>query len=69
MTAPRLSPERRRALKLLASSLYGVNEELLVCGHGFRRWVLASLVRRRLAAAEHKEWWLAAGRSRLYGSA
>jgi len=34
---PRLTPERRRALKLLASSRHRVNEELLVRGHGFSR--------------------------------
>jgi hypothetical protein len=51
---PRLSPERRRALKLLASGRHGVNEELLVRGHGFSRAVLASLVLRGLAAAEHE---------------
>jgi hypothetical protein len=51
---PRLTPKRRRALKLLASSRHGVNEELLVRGHGFSRGVLASLVLRGLAAAEHE---------------
>jgi hypothetical protein len=51
---PRLTPERRRALKLLASSRHGVNEELLVRGHGFSRGVLAGLVLRGLAAAEHE---------------
>src|SRR5262249_12855864 len=54
MTVTRLSAEQRRALKLLASSRHGVNEELLVRGHGLSRGGLASLVRRRLAAAEHE---------------
>ncbi len=53
MTVTRLSAEQRRALKLLASSGHGANEELLVRGHGLSRGVLASLVRRGLAAAEH----------------
>jgi hypothetical protein len=47
-----VSAEQRRALKLLASSRHGVNEELLVRGHGLSRGVLASLGRRGLAAAE-----------------
>jgi len=59
---PRLTPERRRALKLLASSRHGVNEELLVRGHGFSRGVLAGLVLRGLAAAEH-EMMIAGGKA------
>jgi hypothetical protein len=54
MTVARLSAEQRRALTLLASSRHGVNEELLVRGHGFGRGVLASLVRRGLAATERE---------------
>jgi hypothetical protein len=54
MTVTRASAEQRRALALLASSRHGVNEELLVRGHGFSRGVLASLVRCGLAAAEHE---------------
>ena len=54
MTGPRLTPERRRALKLLASSLEGINEELLVRGHGFRRQMLVGLVRFGLATAERE---------------
>ena len=50
----RFSPERRRALELLASSSGGVNAALLVHIHGFKRHVLAGLVRRKLAAAERK---------------
>jgi len=41
---PRPSPEQRRALELLAGSRDGVNEELLVYGHGFTRRMLAGLV-------------------------
>ncbi len=41
---PRPSPEQRRALELLAGSRDGVNEELLVYGHGFTRRMLAALV-------------------------
>ena len=52
MTSSGLSAEQRRALTLLASSHHGGNEDLLVHGHGFSRGVLASLVRRGLAAAE-----------------
>jgi hypothetical protein len=51
---PRFSAERRRALKLLASSGGGVNAALLVHIHGFKRHVLAGLVRRKLAAAERE---------------
>jgi hypothetical protein len=52
MTSPRLSPERRRALELLARDRHGVNAELLVRGHYFSRRVLAGLVRAELAAAK-----------------
>ncbi len=37
----RLNGEARRALELLASSRHGLNEELLVHGHGFHRRMLA----------------------------
>jgi hypothetical protein len=50
----RLSPERRRALELLASSSRGVNAALLIHIHGFKRHVLAGLVRRKLTAAERE---------------
>ena len=50
----RLSPERCRALELLASSSRGVNAALLVHIHGFKRHVLAGLDRRELAAAERE---------------
>ncbi len=46
---PRPSPEQCRALELLAGSRYGVNEELLVYGHGFTRRMLAGLVGTGLA--------------------
>jgi hypothetical protein len=63
MTVIRTSSEQQRALKLLAStSGHGVNEELLIRGHGFSRGVLASLVRRRLAAQE-REVAMAGGRA------
>jgi hypothetical protein len=54
MTLPRLTPERRRALKLLASSRHGLNEELLIYGHGFKRPMLVGLVRAGFAAAERE---------------
>jgi hypothetical protein len=54
MTGPRLTPERRRALELLASSPEGINEELLVHGHGFKRQMLVGLVRFGLATAERE---------------
>jgi hypothetical protein len=54
MTSSRLMPERRRALELLAKSRNGVNEELLVHGHDFKRRMLAELVRGGLAAAERE---------------
>jgi hypothetical protein len=53
MTVIRTSSEQQRALKLLASSRHGVNEELLR-GHGFSRGVLSSLVRRRLAVTQRE---------------
>jgi hypothetical protein len=52
MPVIRISMEQERALKLLASSRHGLNEELLLRGHGFSRGVLVSLVRRQLAARE-----------------
>jgi hypothetical protein len=54
MTSSRLSPEQRRALELLSGDRHGVNAELLVYGHGFKRRVLAGLVRRKLAAAKRE---------------
>jgi hypothetical protein len=54
MTGPRLTTERRRALELLASSPEGINEELLVHGHGFKRQMLVGLVRFGLATAERE---------------
>ena len=48
----RLSPSARRALLLLATSPHGANEALLVLVHGFKRQILAGLVRAGLAAAE-----------------
>jgi hypothetical protein len=54
MTLLRLSFEQRRALTVLAGSPHGANAELLVHGHGFSRGVLASLIRRGLAAAERE---------------
>jgi hypothetical protein len=54
MTIIRTSSEQQRALKLLASSRHGLNEELLVRGHGFSRGVLSSLIRRRLAVNERE---------------
>lgn len=40
MTSLSLTRERHRALRLLASSQHGANEELLVLGHGFSRRML-----------------------------
>jgi len=54
MTRRRLTPERRRMLKLLARSRHGVNEELLVHGHGFRRPTIVGLVSAGLATAERE---------------
>ena len=54
MRGPRLTPERRRMLKLLARSRHGVNEELLVHGHGFRQQTLVGLIRHGLATAERE---------------
>jgi hypothetical protein len=54
MTRPRLTPERRRMLRLLARSRHGANEELLVHGHGFRRPTIVGLVRAGLAPAERE---------------
>ena len=54
MTRPRLTLERRRMLKLLARSRHGVNEELLVHSHGFRRPTIVGLVSAGLAATERE---------------
>jgi hypothetical protein len=54
MTVIRTSSEQQRALKLLASSRHGVNEELLIRGHGFSREVLSSLIRRSLAVTQRE---------------
>jgi hypothetical protein len=62
MTVIRTSSEQQRALKLLASSHHGVNEELLLRGHGVSRGVLSSLIRRRLAATQ-REVAMAGGRA------
>jgi ribosomal protein S3AE len=62
MTSSGLSAEQHRALTLLASSCHGAHEELLVHGHAFSRDVLASLVRRRFAAAE-REVMMAGGKA------
>lgn len=59
---PHLTGERRRALKLLASSHHGVNAGLLVLVHGFERRVLAELVKAGLAAAG-REVVMAGGKS------
>jgi hypothetical protein len=41
----RLSPKARRTLVLLANNPFGVNEDLLVIGHGFSRGMTAGLIR------------------------
>ena len=50
----RLTTERRRALKLLASSPSGVTKKLLILDHGFKLLMLAALIATGLAAAEHE---------------
>jgi hypothetical protein len=54
MTAPRITPERRRMLKMLARSRHGVNEELLVHSYGFRRPTIVGLINVGLATAERE---------------
>jgi hypothetical protein len=54
MISPRLNPEQRCALKLLASSRFGISKEQLVHGHVFNRHVLAELVRAGFAVAERR---------------
>ncbi len=49
-----LSPERRRALELLASSPNGTTEELLVYCHGFTRRMLAGLVGAGFATVQRR---------------
>jgi len=51
---PRLTPEQRRALELLASSPHGVTEELLVHGYGLSSRMLPGLVRAGLATVERR---------------
>jgi hypothetical protein len=48
---PRLTPEQREALELLASEPQGATEELLVLAHGFDGDMIAGLVRSGLATA------------------
>lgn len=50
----RLSPEQRRALRLLADSPHGVTEELLVFSHGFSRRMLAGVVRAGFAIVKRR---------------
>jgi hypothetical protein len=52
--ARRLIREARRALKILANSPDGASEALLVYGHGFKRQMLAGLVRQGLLTAERE---------------
>jgi hypothetical protein len=54
MPVIRISLEQERALKLLASSRLGVNEEQLLRSHGVSRGVLSGLVRRRLAVTQRE---------------
>ena len=54
MPVIRISSEQERALKLLASSSHGVNEELLLRVHSVTRGVLSSLIRRRLAVTQRE---------------
>jgi len=42
----RLTPERRRATKVLANSRHGLNEELFICGHDYKRPMRIGLARR-----------------------
>ena len=54
MPVIRINLEQERAVKLLVSSRHGVNEELLLRGHGVSRAVLSSLIRRRLAVTQRE---------------
>jgi len=47
-----LSERARRVLELLAHDPHGINEELLVHGHGFSRRTLMALERHGLLATE-----------------
>ncbi len=49
-----LSPNARRALRLLASSPHGANEALLIVVHGFKRQILVGLVHAGLTTAERE---------------
>jgi len=50
-TGPRLSPEQRRALELLARDPHGATGHLLLIAHGFELKMLAGLVHEGLAQA------------------
>jgi hypothetical protein len=54
MTAPRITPERRRMLKLLARSRHGVGEEPLLHGYGFGRPTIVGLVSAGLVTVERE---------------
>jgi hypothetical protein len=62
MTGPRITPERRRALELLASDAHGATKEFLLLAHGFDSSTIADLVRTGLAA-EEREWMKAGGKT------
>jgi hypothetical protein len=51
---PRLTPEQREALELLASEPQGATEELLVLAHGFDGDIIAGPVRSGLAMARRE---------------
>jgi hypothetical protein len=53
-TGPRITPERRRMLKLLARSRHGVGEGPLLHSYGFGRPTIVGLVSAGLVTAEHE---------------
>ena len=56
---PALTPDHRRALKILADSAAGCVQDLML-SHGFSPTFIKALIKARLASAE-PEWKLAAG--------
>ena len=51
---PRLGPDQRRALELLAKIPFGISADLLAVTHGFDRSMITALVEAGLATARRE---------------
>ena len=68
MTVPRLSPEQRRALEILADAGINGTSEATLLAHGFTRAVLAVLCGRGWQGIGGRLSWRAVKRSRSTAS-